>query len=272
MEPNHEQISVSRQCKLLGLNRSSFYRKGAVKQEPPGLEELVIEQYLRTPYYGARRISAWLKRRGIKVGRKKARSLMKQLGLKAISPGPDTSKPSPEHRIYPYLLRGVKVTHKNQVWSTDITYIRLPQGFLYLTAVIDWHSRYVLSWRLSNTLDTGFCIEALEEAFKQGRPEIFNTDQGSQFTSEAFTGVLKKQGIQISMDGRGRATDNAKVERLWRSVKYEEVLLKGYQNVKELKEGLKLYFQHYNEERPHQALGYQTPEEVHFNHPSLKAG
>ena len=190
---------------------------------------------------------------------------MKRLGLKAIYPGPKTSDPISGHKIYPYLLKNKKIKRNNQVWSTDITYIRLKHGFVYLTAIIDWYSRYVISWRLSNTLDQRFCIEALNEAIETGKPEVFNTDQGSQFTSDAFTGILEKEDIKISMDGKGSATDNARSERLWRSVKYEDIFLNGYDKIKELKKGLDYYFKFYNLERLHQALGYQTPEQVYLN-------
>ena len=201
---------------------------------------------------------------GHKINRKRAQRLMRILGLAGMAPGPDTSRPHPQHKVYPYLLRGVNVIRPNQVWSTDITYIRLPRGFVYLVAVIDWYSRKVLSWRLSNTLDSGFCVDCLEQALQDyGTPEIFNTDQGCQFTSEAFTGVLLKKGISISMDGRGRALDNIFVERLWRSVKHEDVYLKGYATMSELLVGLTEYFVLYNTERPHQSLGYDTPDQVY---------
>ena len=201
---------------------------------------------------------------GHTVNRKKVQRLMQQLGLAGMSPGPNTSKPHPQHKIYPYLLRGVDIIRPNQVWSTDITYIRLPRGFVYLVAIIDWYSRKVLSWRLSNTMDAGFCVDCLEEAIKTyGKPEIFNSDQGSQFTSDAFTGILITNGISISMDGRGRALDNIFVERLWRTVKYEEVYLKQYGTIQDLLLGLTQYFQFYNQERWHQSLNYKTPNEVY---------
>jgi len=224
--------------------------------------KLIDRQYLVTPFYGVRKIAACLKSHGHLVNRKRVRRLMRLMGLKAIYRRPRTSKPVPGHKIYPYLLGGLKITRPNQVWAADITYIPMARGFLYLVAIIDWYSRYVLSWRLSNTLDTGFCVEALEEALRKDRPEIFNTDQGAQFTSEAFTGLLKQHGIRISMDGKGSYNDNLFIERLWRSVKYEEVYLKAYQDGREARIGLGNYFRFYNTERPHQALGYRTPAEV----------
>jgi len=222
------------------------------------------EEYTRHPFYGTRRMREYLRGRGYAVNRKRVQRLMQKLGLAGMAPGPNTSKPHPEHTVYPYLLRGLDITRPNQVWSTDITYIRLRHGFVYLVAIIDWYSRKILSWRLSNTLDAGFCVDCLEAAIKvYGRPEIFNTDQGSQFTSDSFTGVLIKNGITISMDGRGRALDNIFVERLWRTVKYEDVYLKGYENMTDLLLGLTQYFLFYNEERLHQALGYTTPDVVY---------
>ena len=224
--------------------------------------ELIDRQYLATPFYGMRKMAAWLKSQGQKVNRKRVRRLMRMMGLKAIYRRPRTSKPAPGHRIYPYLLSGMKITRPNQVWAADITYIPMARGFLYLVAIIDWYTRYVLSWRLSNTLDTSFCVEALEEALRKGRPDIFNTDQGSQFTGEAFTGLLEKHGIKVSMDGKGSYSDNLFIERLWRTVKYEEVYLKAYQDGREARVSLGEYFRFYNTERPHQALGYRTPAQV----------
>ena len=222
----------------------------------------IDRQYLETPFYGSRRMKAWLERRGVRVNRKRVQRLMRIMGLRAIYRRPRTSQPAPEHRVYPYLLRNVQITRPNQVWAADITYLPMARGFLYLVAVMDWHSRYVLTWRLSNTLEAGFCAEALEEALSQGQPEVFNTDQGSQFTSLEFTQVLKDCGVRISMDGKGRYQDNIFVERLWRTVKYEEVYLKAYANVLEAQRGLEDYFRFYNGLRPHQALGYRTPAEV----------
>jgi len=229
------------------------------------LLRLIDEQYTRRPFYGSRKIVTFLQTQGHLVNRKRVQRLMRVLGLAGMAPGPNTSRPQPQHKVYPYLLRGVAVARPNQVWSTDITYIRLAHGFVYLVAVIDWYSRKVLSWRISNTMDTAFCVDCLEEALQRhGNPEIFNTDQGSQFTSDAFTGALKSRGIAISMDGRGRALDNIFVERLWRSVKYEDVYLKGYRNAMELMLGLTEYFVFYNDERPHQSLGNRTPAVVYM--------
>ena len=225
---------------------------------------LIDAEYTRHPFYGSRKIKIYLRGLGHKINRKRVQRLMGILGLAGMAPGPDTSRPHPQHKIYPYLLRGVNVIRPNQVWSADITYIRLARGFVYLVAVIDWYSRKVLSWRLSNTLDSGLCVDCVELALHAyGMPEIFNTDQGCQFTSEAFTGVLLKKGIAISMDGRGRALDNIFVERLWRNVKHEDVYLKGYATMSELLMGLTKYFMFYNTERPHQSLCYDTPDEVY---------
>lgn len=228
------------------------------------LLELLDEEYTRHPFYGSRRMKLFLKDCGYSINRKRVQRLLQTLGLVGMAPGPNTSKPHPQHMIYPYLLRGVDIIRPNQVWSTDITYIRLPRGFVYLVAIIDWYSRKVLSWRLSNTMDTGFCVDCLEEAINNyGSPEIFNSDQGSQFTSECFTGVLSENGITISMDGRGRALDNIFVERLWRTVKYEDVYLKKYDGIQNLLMGLTQYFLFYNEARRHQSLGYETPDVVY---------
>jgi len=228
------------------------------------LLKLLDEEYTRHPFYGSRRMKLFLKECGYTVNRKRVQRLMHQLGLVGMAPGPHTSKSHPQHKIYPYLLRGVDIVRPNQVWSTDITYIRLSRGFVYLVAIIDWYSRKVLSWRLSNTMDAGFCVDCLEEAIKAyGRPEIFNSDQGSQFTSDCFTGVLIENGITISMDGRGRALDNIFVERLWRTVKYEDVYLKKYDGIQDLLMGLTQYFLFYNEERWHQSLNYKTPNGVY---------
>ena len=225
---------------------------------------LIDAEYTHRPFYGSRRMVISLAEQGHTVNRKRVQRLLRVLGLVGMAPGPASSRPHPEHKIYPYLLRGVKIVRPNQVWSSDITYIRLEHGFAYLVAVVDWYSRRVLSWRLSNTLEAGFCVDCLEEALRlNGKPEIFNTDQGSQFTSDAFTGVLLDAGIAISMDGRGRALDNIFVERLWRSVKYEDVYLKGYATLPELLLGLSGYFAFYNGERPHQGLGNRTPETVY---------
>jgi putative transposase len=248
------ELAVSRQCALAGVARSWVY--GTVVGE--ALDELdllllglIDAQYTRRPFYGSRRMVVYLTEQGHAVNRKRVQRLMRVLGLAGMAPGPATSRPHPEHKIYPYLLRGVAVVRPNQVWSTDITYIRLEHGFAYLVAVIDWYARRVLAWRISNTLEAGFCVDCLEDALRtHGRPEVFNSDQGSQFTSEAFTGVLLREGVAISMDGRGRALDNIFVERLWRSVKYEDVYLKGYASMSELLLGLTEYFAFYNGERP----------------------
>ena len=264
VDPDHSHISIKRQCDLLGLNRSSlYYRSSRESDFNLELMQLIDEQYTRTPFYGSPRITAWLKRQGYGVNHKRVERLMRLMGLQAIHPRGNTSKKHPDHKIYPYLLRGVTITHSDQVWSGDITYIRMARGFLYLVVVLDWHSRFVLSWRLSNTLDTQFCVDALEAALTINQPEIFNSDQGSQFTSREFTGLLEERDIRISMDGRGRVYDNIFVERLWRTVKYEEVYLKDYQTVREAYRELKRYFVFYNTERLHQSLDYQTPQEVY---------
>jgi putative transposase len=225
---------------------------------------LIDEQYLKTPFYGSRGMTQWLRRAGYKVNRKRVRRLLRVMGLEAIYPRQRTSAPAPEHRVYPYLLRNLAIERPDQVWSADITYVPLARGFMYLVAVLDWHSRYVLAWELSNTLDSGFCVAALEAALQAPRqPEIFNTDQGAQFTSQAFTGCLENAGIAISMDGRGRALDNVFIERLWRTVKYEDIYLRGYETALELERGLAAYFEFYCYERLHMALGYQTPWEAY---------
>ena len=236
----------------------------AVDKDESELLQLLDEKYTRHPFYGSRRMTQYLGEQGYQVNRKRVQRLMQTLGLAGMSPGPNTSKAHPQHKIYPYLLRGVDIIRPNQVWSTDITYVRLPRGFVYLVAIIDWYSRKILSWRLSNTMDAGFCVGCLEEAIKTyGTPEIFNSDQGSQFTSDAFTGVLINNAVKISMDGRGRALDNIFVERLWRTVKYEEVYLKQHDTVQSLLMGLTDYFVFYNQERYHQSLGYKTPDRVY---------
>ena len=258
------QLSIRSQCKLVDLNRSTFYLSPAVESaENLRLMRLIDEQYLKTPFYGGRRMTAVLERRGEIVNRKRVRRLMALMGLEALHPKPKTTVATIGAKPYPYLLRDRTLTRINEVWSSDITYIPMKRGFMYLTAVIDWYSRYVLSWRLSNTLEGRFCLEALDEALTRGRPEIFNTDQGSQFTSREFTGRLEDAGIAVSRDGRGRALDNVFIERLWRSVKYEDVYIKDYERVLELESGLTAYFQFYDEDRPHQSLDYRTPGEVH---------
>ena len=260
MDPTDTAISVRRQCELLGVNRSSvYYRPAGDSEESLRLMRLIDEQYTRTPFYGSRRMKIALEEQGYAVNRKRVARLMKRMGIEAVYPKPKLSQPGEGHRIYPYLLEGVPVERVNQVWSTDITYIRMAGGFVYLVAVMDWYSRYVLSWALSLTLELEFCLEALKAALRHGRPEIFNTDQGSQFTSERFTGELEKRGIAVSMDGRGRCLDNIFIERLWRSLKYEEVYLHDYRLVPEAGQGIGGWFRFYNQERPHQSLGYQTP-------------
>jgi putative transposase len=257
-------LAVSRQCVLAGVARSWVYEASAVDAVDLRLLSLIDEQYTEHPFYGSRRMVIYLQKQGHTVNRKHVQRLMRVLGLAGMAPGPATSKPHPEHTIYPYRLRGVAVTCPNHVWSTDITYVRLAHGFAYLVAIIDWYSRRVLAWRLSNTLEAGFCVDCLQEALRvHGQPAVFNTDQGSQFTSEAFTRVLLDAGIAISMDGRGRALDNIFVERLWRTVKYEDVYIRGYASLPELLLGLTAYFAFYNGERPHQSLDYRTPDEVH---------
>ena len=237
------KLSLVRQCALLGISRSSlYYLPTEAGAEDLELMALIDQQYLKTPFYGSRRMTAWLRNHGHQVNRKRVRRLMQLIGLEAIYRRPNTSKPNPGHKVYPYLLRGLEINRVNQVWATDITYIPMARGFLYLVAIMDWHSRYVLAWRLSNTLEVDFCVAALEEALSKGRPQIFNTDQGSQFTSEAFTSMLLAQGVQVSMDGRGRCMDNVFVERLWRSIKYEEVCLKAYQNGTEARKGIGAYW------------------------------
>jgi len=262
-------LSISRQCELLSLSRSGYYRPACdpsrASREDLELMRLIDEEYTRHPFYGSRKIKAWLKRQGYNVNRKRVRRLMRKMGIQSIAPKPNTSAPRKDHKIYPYLLKGMDINHSNMVWATDITYIRLSGGFVYLTAIMDWHSRYVLSWEVSVTLDEDFCVNALESALRRyGRPDMFNTDQGAQFTGNQFTGVLLKNGIRISMDGKGRATDNIFIERLWRSVKYEEIYLHEYRDVKELITALKKYFEFYNFERTHQSLEDMTPAECYW--------
>ena len=264
IEPAHPRLSIRRQCALLGLARSTLYDQPlGASAENLQLMRLLDEQYTVTPFYGLRRMTAWLRGQGYTVNRKRVARLMRVMGLEALYPKPRLSQPAAGQMIYPYLLRGVAVERINQVWSADITYIRLQAGFVYLVAVMDWFSRYVLSWAISITMDMAFCVEALDQALGQGHPEIFNTDQGAQFTSQVFTARLKAGGIRISMDGRGRALDNVFVERLWRTVKYEEVYLRDYQTVWEARQSLARYFLFYNEERLHQALDYRPPAAVY---------
>ncbi len=263
-----EPLAVLRQCDLAGVNRSGIYAQQPVTKQPDAAEiallALIDAEYTRHPFFGSRKMLRYLRDLGHILNRKRVRRLMATLGLAGMAPGFATRRPHPQHKIYPYLLRGMSIVRPNQVWSTDITYIRLARGFVYLVAVIDWYSRRVLAWRLSNTMDSDFCVDCLQDALQNhGTPEIFNSDQGSQFTSAAFTKVLLEQEITISMDGRGRALDNIFVERLWRSVKHEDIYLKGYATLPELLIGLTEYFDFYNRERPHQSLGYLTPDQVY---------
>ncbi len=266
IEQDNRQIPIYRQCELLGLNRSSLYYTPCRDTEyNEQLMKLIDEQYIQAPFYGIDRMTAWLRRQGHYVNHKRVRRLMRQMGLEAVYPHRKRglSIPDKQHRIYPYLLKDVPIERPNQVWSTDITYIRMYRGWVYLVAVMDWFSRYVVSWEVSLTLEADFCVSALKKALSLGRPDIFNTDQGSQFTSEVFTGLLTQHGIAISMDGVGRAFDNIMVERLWRTVKVEDVYLRDYQTVAEASYYLGRYFEFYNNQRLHQALGYRTPAEVY---------
>jgi putative transposase len=264
IEVGHPALSVRRQCELLGLSRSSLYYEPAGETaENLRLMRRIDEQYTARPFYGSRRMTRWLIEQGEGVNRKRVQRLMRTMGLEAIYPKPRLSAAGKGYKVYPYLLRGVTIERADQVWSTDITYVPMTSGFMYLAAVIDWFSRYVIAWRLSNTLDGAFCLEMLEEALRSGKPEVFNTDQGVQFTADAFTGCLESAGVAVSMDGRGRALDNVFVERLWRSVKYEDIYIRGYEAVPELHRGLWRYFGFYNDERLHQSLGYRTPATVY---------
>jgi putative transposase len=257
-------LTIGRQCELLGLNRSSFYYEPASETaENLDLMKWIDREYTAHPFFGSRRMTVWLQRQGREVNRKRVQRLMRLMGIEAIYPKPNLSAKGQGHKVFPYLLRDVKIDRVDQVWSTDITYIPMPYGFMYLAAVIDWFSRYVIAWRLSNTLDGVFCLEMLDEALGQGRPEVFNTDQGVQFTAEAFTGRLLSAGVQVSMDGKGRCLDNVFVERLWRSVKYEEIYPRCHETVPALSAGLGRYFPFYNDERPHQSLNYGTPAQVY---------
>lgn len=269
VEPEHPGLSITKQCNLLQIGRSSWYYE-ALGESALNLElmRLIDEQFLETPYYGARQMARRLRRLGHWVNRKRIRRLMQKMGVMAIYQKPNTSKPHPEHKIYPYLLRGVDIQEPNQVWCADVTYVPMRKGFLYLVAVMDWHSRKVLSWRLSNTLDADFCVAALEEAFaKYGKPAIFNTDQGSQFTSLEFTQALKDAGVKISMDSKGRWMDNIMIERLWRSLKYECVYLHAFETGSEARKGIGKWIRRYNEERPHSSLDDRTPYEAYWNLP-----
>ena len=269
IEPNHPKLSVKRQCGLIGISRSSYYRKeSSESEENLKLMRLIDEEYTRHPFYGTRKIRDYLRRQGYRVNRKRVQRLMRLMGLSSIAPRKRTTTICKDHKIYPYLLRDLNIDHCDHVWCSDITYIRLKQGFAYLTVVMDWYSRYVLSWEISITMDESFCVSALERALRiHGSPEIFNTDQGSQYTGNAFTGVLKSHGIKISMDSKGRAMDNIMVERLWRTLKYEDIYIKDYETVEELIAGLRDYFLFYNNERPHQTFSGKTPAEVYWGKP-----
>ncbi len=275
IDADDPKLSVSRQCGLLKLNRSAYYyKKKPMKPEDLDLMRLIDEQYLKTPSWGSRSMRNHLRRLGYKINRKRVQRLMRLMGLEAIYPKPKTSRPHPAHKVYPYLLRNIVVERPNQVWAADITYIPMNRGFMYLVAVMDWHSRKVLSWRVSNTLDTDFCTEAVEEAINRyGTPEIFNTDQGAQFTSNEFTNQLKSHSVRISMDGRGRVQDNIFIERLWWTLKYQYLYLWSFNNGTELRQGLGKWFEFYNAERSHQALDNLTPDEVYFAlpHPFAEA-
>jgi putative transposase len=275
VDPEKPTLSIARQCRLLNIRRSSFYyRSKPVKAEDLELMRLMDEQYLKTPVWGSRSMRNHLRRLGYKINRKRVQRLMRLMGLEAIYPKPRTSRPHPDHKIYPYLLRDLSIDRANQVWAADITYIPMSRGFMYLVAVMDWHSRKVLSWRLSNTMEADFCVEALQEAIgRYGCPQIFNTDQGAQFTSEAFTKVLKDKEIAISMDGRGRVQDNIFIERLWWTLKHHYLYLRSFGNGSELRAGLRDWFSFYNQERFHQSLDDRTPDEVYYGlpHPLAEA-
>jgi putative transposase len=269
IDVNHPKLSIVRQCELINLSRASYYRRTEddICSETPenlALMRLIDEEYTRHPFYGSRKMRDYLYRLGYEVNRKRVQRLMRLMGLASIAPKPYTSKKNKAHAVYPYLLRDLEINQANQVWCTDITYVRMQGGFVYLVAIMDWYSRKVLAWEVSNSMDDEFCLSALERALRQyGTPEIFNTDQGSQFTSQDFTDILKASGIQISMDGKGRWVDNVFIERLWRSVKYEDIYLKEYRSVLALRNGLNEYFEFYNDERPHQTFGKYTPSEVY---------
>lgn len=266
VEPQHPKLSVQKQCQLLGINRSSYYyQPKEVSEEELTLLRLLDEQYMKTPFYGSRKFTVFLRSQGYEVNRKRVIRLMRQLGLQAIYPRQRTTIVNPEHRVYPYLLRDLRIERANHVWCTDITYLPIGKGHFYLVAIMDWYSRRVLGWKISNTMDVDFCKRALEEALlNYGKPEIFNSDQGSQFTSKDFTERLQEEKVKISMDGRGRCYDNIFIERLWRSLKYELIYIQEFANGKELTEKVNKWFNWYNKERPHQALDYQTPDEVYY--------
>ena len=266
---NDPKLSIAQQCKLLSVNRSVFYYKPKpITAEQLEIMRLIDEEYLKHPESGSRTLRNYLRRLGYKINRKKVQRLMRLMGLEAIYPKPHTSRPHPDHKVYPYLLKNLEINRPNQVWAADITYIPMQRGYMYLVAVIDWHSRKILSWKLSNTMDSDFCLDALSEALlRYGKPEIFNTDQGAQFTSEAFTSLLKSNGITISMDGRGRAQDNIFIERFWWTLKYHYIYLRTFANGTSLRLGLKQWIKRYNKERSHQGLNNLTPDEVYYDKP-----
>jgi putative transposase len=268
VDGNDSNISISRQCELLRLSRSSYYKSRATSFENVGnldIMRLIDEEFLRHPFYGSRKMRDYLNREGFQVNRKRVQRLMRLMGLESVAPKPNTSKRRKEHNVYPYLLKKMSITDPDQVWCSDITYIRMPHGFVYLTAVMDWASRYVLSWEISVTMNDDFCVNALNSALRKHQaPKIFNTDQGAQYTGNAFTGTLKDNGIKISMDGKGRCMDNIFIERLWRSVKYEKIFLEEFETVPKLLAGLKEYFEFYNFERPHQSFSGKTPAEMYW--------
>ena len=275
IEPNNQQLSISRQCEMVGVSRSSYYYQPIpISQDELRLMRKIDELYLQNPSSGSRTISRQLGRQGITANRKRVQRLMRLMGIEAVFPKPRTSQPHPQHKIYPYLLRGLSINRTNQVWATDITYIPMASGYMYLVAIMDWHSRKVLSWRISNTLGTAFCIEALEEALgRYGAPEIFNTDQGAQFTSKTFTKVLEDNHVAISMDGRGRCQDNIFVERLWWTLKHQYIYLHSFDTGKALRQGLGDWIRYYNYDRGHSALDDRTPDEVYYDlpHPFAEA-
>ncbi len=264
IERANSEISIIRQSELLGIARSTIYYRPIIDYYDLELMNLIDQQYTQTPFYGSRRMTAILRRKGHLVNRKRIQRLMRLIGIEAIYPKRNLSKAHPDHKVYPYLLRNLEITRNNQVWGVDITYIRMYKGWLYMVAILDWYSRFIVSWQLSTTMEIDFCLTAIDNAFCLAIPEIVNSDQGSQFTSPRFLDRLEKAEIKISMDGRGRAMDNIFTERLWRSLKYEEIYLKDYQTVKEAKEGIDNYITLYNYERPHQSLQYKTPAEIYF--------
>lgn len=266
VKENHKQLSIKRQCELLDMPRSMYYYEPAMEDELNLLLMNIIDEiYTKYPFYGSPKLCESIKRLGYEINIKRIKRLMAKMGIIAIYPGPNTSRRNRDHKIYPYLLRGLPVKTPNQVWAADITYIRMNKGFMYLMAIIDLFSRYVIAWELSNTLDSSFCKEALSRAMRTGMPNIFNSDQGVQFTDKEFTKILLNNSVRISMDSTGRATDNVFVERLWRSLKYEDIYIKGYESVQDLLKGLAAYFDFFNNERPHQSLGYKTPSEIYFS-------